>query len=396
MPIIIVKGIKMKFFYYILMGFVVFFASSNVYADEQTMELTIIPVKALSTPSAQLLVGGTVIAHKSVVLTAQLPGRIISISGEEGDQFKKGDLLVKINDDELLAKRQTAVAQYMSAMSAVHNARVQFSRQIISPSTSNKAPGGMGMPGMFDQMFTNPMADMMGTRDYGFERRADITATRSRLDQAHHALEQARAQIQQIDTKLRDTQSIAPYSGTIVKKAIEIGDTVQPGQSLLTYEDLNTLQIIVDVPSRLIQNLHQDQLLQAKIDGAKNIINVRVIKIFPTSDPIRHTTRVKFALPRNRFITPGNYAEVKIPAANASTQQHLFVPATAVIKRGGLPSVFVLNENNRIELHLVRVGDIFPSGDIEILYGVKEGQKILDKPAPYITSGFQLKNQKGI
>jgi len=348
-------------------------------------------VKAVATPSSKLLVGGTVVAHKSVVLSAQLPGRIISISGEEGDQFKKGSLLVKINDDELLAKRQTAVAQYMSAVSAVHNARVQFSRQIISPSTSNKAPGGMGIPGMFDQIITNPMADMMGTRDYRFERGADIVSTRARLDQAHHAVEQARAQIQQIDTKLRDTQSVAPFTGTIVKKAVEIGDTVQPGQSLLVYEDLNTLQIIVDVPSRLVHNLQQNQLVQARIDGYNKIIDVQVVKIFPTSDPIRHTTRVKFILPENSHISPGNYAEVKIPAAKSSAKKHLLIPATAVIKRGGLPSVFAINGENRVELHLVRLGDILPSGEVEILYGVHEGQQILDKPASYITSGYQFK-----
>jgi len=380
----------MKFSYFVLIGLAVFFVSSNAPANEQPTNLSIVLVKAVSTPSSQLLVGGTVVAHKSVILSAQLPGRIVSIAGEEGDQFAKGNLLVKINDDELLAKRQTAVAQYASASSAVQNASVQFSRQVISPSTSNKAPGGMGMPGMFDQMFTNPMANMMGTRDYRVERNADIIATRSRMDQAHHALEQARAQIQQIDTKLRDTQSIAPFAGTIVKKAIEIGDTVQPGQSLLVYEDLRTLQIVVDVPSRLIKNLHTKQLVQAKIDGYNKIITIQVVKIFPTSDPIRHTTRVKFILPNDIDISPGNYAEVKIPVADSSTQTSLIVPATAVINRGGLPSVFVINKN-RVELHLVRIGDILPSGDIEILYGVKEGQKILDKPASYITSGFQIK-----
>ncbi len=383
----------MKYSYFILCVLLIIFISSPVDANKQLSGLSIVPVKTVSSPASKLLVGGTVVAHKSVILSAQLPGRIVSIAGEEGDQFSKGDLLVKINDDELLAKRQTAIAQYASATSAVHNARVQFSRQIISPSTSNKAPGGMGIPGMFDQIITNPMANMMGTRHYGVERDADIIATRSRMDQAHHAVEQARAQIQQIDTNLRDTQSIAPFAGTIVKKTIEIGDTVQPGQSLLIYEDLKTLQIIIDVPSRLINNLHKNQLVQVKIDGYNKIIDVPVVKIFPTSDPVRHTTRVKIRLPADIDISPGNYAEVKIPMSNSSIQTHLLVPVTAVINRGGLPSVFVIN-NNRAELHLVRVGDILPSGDIEILYGIKEGQQILDNPASYITSGFRIKKDK--
>ena len=382
---------KMKFSNFILCGLLAIFISSNVDASKQVSGLSIVSVKAQVIPALQLLVGGTVIAHKSVILSAQLPGRIVNISGEEGDHFKKGDLLVKINDNELLAKRRTAIAQLASASSAVHNASVQFSRQIISPSTSNKAPGGMGMPGMFDQIITNPMADMMGTRDYGIERRADITATRFQLDQAYNALEQTRAQIQQIDTKLRDTQSIAPFTGTIVKKNVEIGDTVQPAQTLLIYEDLNTLQIISDIPNRLIHNLYTGQSVEAKIDTYNQPVNVRVVKIFPTSDPLKHTTRVKFAVPANEHISSGNYAEVKIPLSNKITKKQLLVPATAVITRGGLPSVFVINKDKKVELHLVRIGDSLPSGDVVILYGVNEGQKILDKPASYVTSGFQLK-----
>jgi len=395
----------MKLSYYILVGICLFLILPTYHVSASTtnisppklskQSISIVPVKSISLPASRLLVGGTVVAKKSVVLTAQLPGRIIHISGEEGDKFSQGTMLVKINDDELLAKRHTAVMQLANANSAVHNASVQLNRQIISPSTSNRAPGGMGIPGMFDQIFTNPIANMMGTRDYGVERHADFISTRSRLDQAYNAVQQAHAQIRQIDTKLRDTQSIAPFTGTIVKKAVEIGDTVQPGQTLLVFEDLDSLQIIVDIPNRLIQNLSTDQSISAQIDGYSQEVMVKVAKIFPTSDPIRHTTRVKFTLTKNAHISPGNYAEVRIPIAKKKSKhtarKTLIVPATAVIERGGLPSIFVLKSDKRVELHLVRVGDILPSGDVIILFGVEDGQLIIDKPPSYMTSGYQVK-----
>jgi len=220
--------------------------------SEESPALTIVPVKIQSIPANQVFVGGTVAAYKSVVLSAQMPGRIVSISGEEGDRFKQGELLVKINDDELLAKRQTAVAQYYSAYNAVNNAQVQYYRQRESPATTSRAPGGIGMPGMFDQIFTNPMSEIIGSRDWDVERRADIYNTETQLYQAQHGLEQALAQIQQIDTKLRDTLSIAPFDGVVVTKNIEVGDTIQPGQPLLIFEDLTVLQIVSDGRGRLI------------------------------------------------------------------------------------------------------------------------------------------------
>ena len=358
---------------------------------EQHQALSIVPVKGHSIVAQRLLIGGTIAADKSVILSAQIPGRIVSISGEEGDRFKQGDLLVKINDDELLSRRQSALAQFNTASIAVNNAGVQFHRQIVSPSTSNHAPGGMGMPGMFDQLFTNPMSDMMGTRDYGVERGADIFSSRAQLDQAHQALEKARAQIFQIDTQLRDSMSIAPFDGIIVKKNIETGDTVQPGQALLVYEDLKQLQIIIDVPGRVAHHLQEGQELNAKVDSLENDILVKISKIFPSSDPLRHTTRVELALTASSQASPGNYAEVWVPAAKSTMKTRLLIPFSAVIHRGGVPSVFVVNQDNQVELRLTRLGEVLPSGDIIILYGVKENERVIDKPPTFIRSGYEIK-----
>ena len=246
------------------------------------------------------------------------------------------------------------------------------------------------MPGMFDQLVTNPMSEMMGTRDYGVERGADIFATRAQLDQAHHALEQARSQIQQIDTKLRDTLSIAPFNGVIVSKNIEVGDTVQPGQALLIYEDLSLLQIVVDVPGRLIHSLKEDQTVSARIDGLNDEVNIKVSKIFPTSDPVRHTTRVKLTLSASSQASSGNYAEVMIPVSASTMKKRLLIPHSAVIERGGIPSVFVVNKQSQAELRLVRLGDVLPSGHVVILYGVKEHEQVLEKPPAFVTSGYEI------
>ncbi|MCU7834552.1 MAG: efflux RND transporter periplasmic adaptor subunit [gamma proteobacterium symbiont of Taylorina sp.] len=379
----------MRFFYsLIIMLLMLQFTAVARSNGQQT--LSIVPVKTLSVAAARLLIGGTIAAHKSVILSAQMPGRIVSIAGEEGDHFKTGNLLVKINDDELLTQRQSALSQFNTASIAMNNAGVQLHRQLVSPSTSNRAPGGMGIPGMFDQLLTNPMSEMMGTRDYGVERGADIFSSRAQLDQAHQALQQARANIYQIDSKLRDSMSIAPFDGVIVTKNIEVGDTVQPGQRLLIYEDLHQLQIHIDVPARIIHHLQKGQLLNARMDGAANKIEVKIAKIFPSSDPLRHTTRVKLTLPESSHAAPGNYAEVWIPTAKNTMKTHLLIPSSAVIQRGGVPSVFVVNQNQQVELRLARLGELLPSGDIVILYGVKENEQIIDKPPAFITSGYTI------
>ncbi len=91
-----------------------------------------------------LSIGGSVIPYKEVTLAAQMPGRVSYLAGIEGDKFKKGDLLVAIDDSELLAKRRAIQAQMASADAQWRNAGIQFNREIYSP-RSKTPPGGMAV-----------------------------------------------------------------------------------------------------------------------------------------------------------------------------------------------------------------------------------------------------------
>lgn len=173
-------------------------------------------------------VGGTVIPYKEVTLSAQLPGRVTRLAGIEGDTFKKGTLLVLLDTAELVAKRREAEAQLYSADAQLRNAGVQYNRELWSPK-SDASPGGMGVPNLFDQMFTRPMESMGGQREYGAERYSDVYSSEVQIQEAQSAMARMQATIQQIDAKLRDARSIAPFDGVIMKKFVEIGDTVQPG-----------------------------------------------------------------------------------------------------------------------------------------------------------------------
>ena len=112
---------------------------------------------------------GTVSADKTLQLTAQMPGRIARIAGEEGDAFESGTVLVELDDSALLARLEAAAASRDAAAADIRNARVQLQRELYSPrsNSSGSAPGGMGMPAMMDQAFTNPMQSIMGMRNRG-------------------------------------------------------------------------------------------------------------------------------------------------------------------------------------------------------------------------------------
>ncbi len=280
--------------------------------------------------AATVTLGGTVIPYKEVTLAAQLPGRIKYLAGIEGDAFDKGALLVRLDDTELLAQRQAAVAEWANAETQARSAGVQYSRELWSPQ-SRTSPGGMELPNLFDQMFTRPMGDMMGRRSQGAERYSDLYTRGAQIQQARNAMVAATSQIQAIDAKLRDAKSVAPFGGVIVKKFIEEGDTVQPGQPLLKYADITYLQVLVDVPARLMPGIKEGMILQAHLDVGDARVPVKVAQIYPMADAQRHTVTVKFDLPQGSSAAPGMYARVKVPDFNAPVRD---MPGAALLPWG--------------------------------------------------------------
>jgi len=334
---------------------------------------------------ATVSLGGTVIPYKEVTLTAQLPGRVKYVAGIEGDAFEAGVELVALDDSELLAKRNAALAQLANADAQLRAAGVQYNRELWSPQ-SKQAMGGMGMPNLFDQMFTRPMESFVGTRNQGVERRADLYSSGVQITQAQNAIMAAQSQIQAIDAKLRDARSMAPFKGVIMKKFVEVGDTMQPGQPLLVFADVEYLQIVVDVPARLRPGLSEGMMLQAQLDVGEQVIPVRVAQIFPMADARRHTVKVKFDLPQG-VSAPGMYAKVLVPDFTAPARSYPVIPNSAVRYNGSLPGVYVVDAEGKRELRLIRVGE--RQGEmISVLSGLREGERVLVNPSVTVSSGW--------
>jgi len=344
----------------------------------------IVVVQANSAASAVTL-GGTVVAYKQVTLTAQIPGRIDFLAGTEGDKFEKEDILVAIDDSQLLAKRREVQSQIVVAQSRIGNARVQYDREIWSPQDrSISRSGGMGMPGMFDQMFTQPFAQSFMPGSYGGNRvvdeRANLYARGTQLSQAQAQLGAAQSQLEQIDAKLRDTRSFAPFDGVIIKKIVEKGDTVQPGQPLVEYADLTYLQVQVNVPVRLMGTLSTGMQVPVRIDVGNLRVEARVAQIFPTADALRHTVIVKFDLPVGVPGGPGMYAEVMLPDDSANKQDVPVIPDSAVLWRGSLPAVYAVTPENGKQLRLIRLGGYISDSQVAVLSGLKVGDRIYAIP----------------
>ncbi len=326
-----------------------------------------------------VIMGGSVIPLKEVTLAAQMPGRVVNIAGEEGDEFTAGTVLVKINDDDLQAKKIAAEAQLASSQSAAQNAQVQYQRELWNPRVYNPRPmGGMAMPTMFDGFFDS---DTMSGSNKGIERHADLATQGAQVTSARSRITEAESGLRAINAKLRDTKAIAPFDGVIMKKMVEIGDTVQPGQALIVFSYSKFLRIKVEVPARLMPGLTKGMVVPARLDVGNTQVNARVAQIAPIADKKQHTVTVKFDLPEGVPGGAGMYAEVMIPDVNSPTRALPVIPKSAISKRGSLPSVRVLDEDNVPKMRLIRTGIEIGNDTVVVLSGLEPGERILTNDA---------------
>lgn len=337
---------------------------------------------------AQVVLGGTVVPYREVVLTAQVAGRVNYVGGIEGDRFNTGDLLVAIDDADLQAQRRATIAQFNKAQSGLANAQTEYQRELWNPQSrsTSRAPG-FALPSMFDQMFSRPFGRTLGFEDDRITRQADLYNRNAGVQQASADVMQAQATIDELDAKIRDARAQAPFSGVVIKKMVEAGDTVSPGQPLLKYAQNGHLCIEVNIPVRLMGRLERGDIVAARLDQIGDT-QARVAQVYPVADAQQHTVKVKFDLPVGVAAGPGMYAEVLLPNAMDMRESMPSIPRNALVQRGSLPSVYVVNDQDALVLRVVRLGRWLPNDRVVVLSGVKAGERIVTSPPKAVASGW--------
>ncbi len=333
------------------------------------------------------VLGGSVIPHKMVNLLAQWKGEVKFIAGEEGDAFKTGDKIVALDDDILQAKRQAAIAGLRSAEAGVRNAHMQYERERLSPNSQSNSMLG-GAPSMFS-MFNDPIRSMSGQGDPDFERHSSMYGMGIQIQTANDQVAQAKAGLAELDKNIANATVVAPFDGVIIKKMIQVGDTINPGMPLLVFADTSKMQVQVQVPTRLIRSINKGDTVMARLDRGSEPVPAVVSRIFPMASMSGHTTTVKFDLPAEVKAHAGMYAEIIIKSKNdQQSDKRPIIPESAITWRGSLPAVFKVSEDKAtLKMRTIRLGSSKDGGGILVLSGLEIGDSILKSPLASTRSG---------
>jgi RND family efflux transporter MFP subunit len=157
------------------------------------------------------------------------------------------------------------------------------------------------------------------------------------------------------------------------EKLIDIGDLAVPGRPLFTLEESGHLRFEATLPeSRMGQVSVGDSAIVA-ISSIDVEVRGRVIELSSSTDPVSRTFTVKVALPVLSAIRPGQFGRLQLAAEGDET---IFIPRNALVRRGQLDLVYVVGDNRRAMLRLVRIGRQFPDR-LEILAGLRENERVV-------------------
>jgi RND family efflux transporter MFP subunit len=302
-------------------------------------------------------VDGVVEAQRRATLSAEVAGTVERVNFDIDDYVEKGEVVLEIRDREYRARLQRAQGALDEARANLRQVELEFER---SEDLRQR------------KLISQADFDRAG---------ANLAAAQARRDSAQANLAEAREQ-------LGYTVVRAPYSGVVVERHVEPGESVSPGEPIMSGYSSGYLRVTAQVPQSLISGLRENRSARVIRLEDGEAIEVTKITIHPFANDRNHAFKVRFDLPESPAgLYPGMLVKV---ALTTGETQRLLLPQQALVSRSEVNAVYVLDDEGRLSLRQVRPGNRF--GDqVEILAGLDENERVALDP---VRAGIEIKRQE--
>jgi RND family efflux transporter MFP subunit len=320
----------------------------------------------LAPPKVELPLPGTVEAFQQASIYARTSGYVKRWLVDIGDLVREGDLLAELDTPEVDKQLSQATATAEQAKAAVEIAQIAADRWNA----------------------------LVKTRAVSQEEADEKNAT---LNEAKATLNANEANVGQLTATENFKRIVAPFTGTITYRNIQVGNLISAGTGSLAtgttevYRIAQTdpLRLYVDVPeanTRSIQpGVEADLHVAAypdRVFHGEVVRNAGALDI--TSRTLR--TEIRVANPDGALL-PGAFAEVRLNLVEGAPA--ILIPAnTLIVNSSGTQVALVENLNGQDKIHLlpVKVGRDF-GAEVEILQDVKDGDRLVTNPPADLNEG---------
>lgn len=262
---------------------------------------------------------GTVYYVEVSRVASEVSGRVDGVYFEAGQRVKEGAELVRLNADLLEKNLQSQQALYEEVLTQLEKARIDFKR--------------------VEKLFKEKTVQEQTYDD-----------TRYQVKSLEKRLASLKAEVERIKTELDKKHIKAPFDGMVIEKKTEKGEWVTPGTPVAVIARTDVVDIIVDVPAKILPFIHPGLEVEVSIYG--KTMKSKVFAIIPRGNIETRTFPVKIRIENNTELIEGQEAHIKLPTA--PKQECLIVPRDALITQFGHTVVFSV-ENDVAKMHPVKV-----------------------------------------
>lgn len=292
-------------------------------------------------------VDGLVEATRQSTVSAQIGGRVKAINFDVGDRVSQGQVILRIDEREALQGVAGSQAQVAQSQAALQNARASYERA----------------KQLFAQKFISQAGLDKAQVDYqvALAQAAASTAGAGQASLAHAY-----------------TAVTAPYTGVVSARLVELGEMVMPGKPLMTGFDPGGMRVIVGVPQNRLAEVGTRPEVQVELPALNRWVKAASVTVQPAADARTHSTLVRAYLPAYEAgIYPGMFVRAHFVTGKV---KKLVIPQASVLRRSEVVAAYVADAKGLFRLRQIRVGEPTADGAIEVLSGLKPGEKIAKDP----------------
>jgi membrane fusion protein, multidrug efflux system len=285
---------------------------------------------------------GTLLAVESVELQAEVNGKITAINFKEGARVKQGDLLVKLNDADLQARRVAAAHEVTLAERREKRVGELLTKGFVIPDDHDQALNEVNV------------------------RRAEIALT---------------------EAQIAKTEIRAPFDGIAGLRYVSEGAFVNAATRIATLQRTDTLKVDFAVPEKYAERVRLGSPIAFTVAGRTQQFGGEVYAYDPRIDTDTRTLLIRALCPNpGGILLPGAFANVELTLRE--TQDALMVPAEALIPDFEAAYVFVVKDG-KVERRQVSTG-IRTDSHVQILSGVEPGEVVVTSGLPQLRPGSSV------
>lgn len=284
-----------------------------------------------------------------------LMGRVESVLKREGDRVRSGETLAVVDSRDATARKAQAEAAVAAAAAAELQARLTRERT--------------------ERLFAKQAASRKNVED--------ATAAH---DAAVAGLAAAREGSRAAEVYVQYARIAAPFDGVVTRRRVETGDLASPGMALFEIEDLSRIKVEAQVAESAVGGLSVGDPVD--VTTAAGVARPgKLDEILPAGDPASRTFTVKAVVDNpDGALRSGGFARLAI---GGTSRDALFVPSGAVVSRGPLRGVFVVDGSGIARLRWVTLGRASGAA-VEVLSGLSGGERVVASPPGELEDGRRV------